>query len=80
MLVDDPKKSIKFNKDREKYGFFILLKLGSYFCFHGSGIENWHSILRTGLINASNTKVFFYFNLVNDHWGCLWYFNYFIIN
>jgi len=49
MLVDDPEKSSKFNKDREKYG--------SYFCFHGSGIENWHSILRNGIVNASNTKL-----------------------
>jgi poly [ADP-ribose] polymerase 6/8 len=23
----------------------------------GSGIENWHSILRNGLVNASNTKL-----------------------
>ncbi|XP_068168769.1 protein mono-ADP-ribosyltransferase PARP6-like isoform X2 [Antennarius striatus] len=29
---------------------------GSTFAFHGSHIENWHSILRNGLINASHTK------------------------
>ncbi|KAM8892869.1 protein mono-ADP-ribosyltransferase PARP6 isoform 2-T2 [Spinachia spinachia] len=30
---------------------------GSTFAFHGSHIENWHSILRNGLINASYTKL-----------------------
>ncbi|XP_062873698.1 protein mono-ADP-ribosyltransferase PARP8 [Trichomycterus rosablanca] len=30
---------------------------GSTFAFHGSHIENWHSILRNGLIVASNTKL-----------------------
>ncbi|XP_062517000.1 protein mono-ADP-ribosyltransferase PARP6-like [Corticium candelabrum] len=29
---------------------------GSTFAFHGSTIENWHSILRNGLLNASGTK------------------------
>lgn len=29
---------------------------GSIFAFHGSGIGNWHSILRNGLKNYSNTK------------------------
>ena len=28
----------------------------SRFAFHGSGTENWHSILRTGLKNMSHTK------------------------
>jgi hypothetical protein len=40
-LVDDPGKSATFAKDRTKYG--------SYFAFHGSGVENWHSILRNQL-------------------------------
>ncbi|XP_034541525.1 protein mono-ADP-ribosyltransferase PARP6-like [Notolabrus celidotus] len=30
---------------------------GSTFAFHGSHIENWHSILRNGLVNASYTKL-----------------------
>jgi poly [ADP-ribose] polymerase 6/8 len=30
---------------------------GSTFAFHGSPVENWHSILRTGLRNASGTKL-----------------------
>ncbi|ELV11280.1 Poly [ADP-ribose] polymerase 6 [Tupaia chinensis] len=29
----------------------------STFAFHGSHIENWHSILRNGLVNASYTKL-----------------------
>ena len=29
---------------------------GSTFAFHGSRIENWHSIMRNGLISASGTK------------------------
>ena len=29
---------------------------GSTFAFHGSNIENWHSIMHNGLINASGTK------------------------
>jgi len=30
---------------------------GSIFAFHGSSSENWHSILRSGLKNASGTKL-----------------------
>jgi len=42
----------------EKEELFRKLKKahGSTFAFHGSSIENWHSILRKGLINASGTK------------------------
>ena len=29
---------------------------GSTFAFHGSRLENWHSIMRNGLISASGTK------------------------
>ena len=29
---------------------------GSYFAFHGSLIENWHSILRSGLLVGTGTK------------------------
>jgi len=29
---------------------------GSTFAFHGSPVENWHSILRQGLYNATGTK------------------------
>lgn len=30
-------------------------KHGSRFLFHGSGINNWYSIIRNGLRNLSNT-------------------------
>jgi poly [ADP-ribose] polymerase 6/8 len=30
---------------------------GSMYAFHGSSIENWHSIIRQGLRNASGTKL-----------------------
>ena len=30
---------------------------GSTYAFHGSSIENWHSIMRQGLVNASGTKL-----------------------
>jgi hypothetical protein len=49
MLVDNPERSAEFAKARAKHG--------SYFAFHGSSPENWHSILRRGLINASNTDL-----------------------
>lgn len=31
--------------------------MGSIFCFHGSALENWYSILRNGLRNLSNTSL-----------------------
>lgn len=40
MMVDSPDKASKFKQMRKEYG--------SFFAFHGSGIENWHSILRRG--------------------------------
>jgi poly [ADP-ribose] polymerase 6/8 len=48
MMVDKPEKTAKFNKWRKEFG--------SFFAFHGSSLENWSSILRNGLINASHTK------------------------
>eukprot|EP01087_Luapelamoeba_hula_P022335 TRINITY_DN7973_c0_g1_i1.p1 TRINITY_DN7973_c0_g1~~TRINITY_DN7973_c0_g1_i1.p1 ORF type:complete len:784 (+),score=143.95 TRINITY_DN7973_c0_g1_i1:56-2407(+) len=45
----DPDKAAKFKAWRKEYG--------SYFAFHGSSIENWHSILRVGLLNLSGTKL-----------------------
>lgn len=32
-------------------------KLGSMFCFHGSSLENWYSIMRNGLRNLSNSAL-----------------------
>mmetsp|Transcript_7417 Transcript_7417/g.10954 ORF Transcript_7417/g.10954 Transcript_7417/m.10954 type:complete len:639 (-) Transcript_7417:36-1952(-) len=45
--------------DAEKHDEFKRLykEYGSFFAFHGSSLENFHSILRRGLINASNTKL-----------------------
>ncbi|KAM4734913.1 protein mono-ADP-ribosyltransferase PARP6-like isoform 2-T2 [Anableps anableps] len=44
-----PSKEVRFQTARKLYG--------STFAFHGSHIENWHSILRKGLVNASYTKL-----------------------
>jgi len=44
-----PEKSQKFNAYRAHYG--------SFYAFHGSSLENWHAIMRTGLKNLSNTKL-----------------------
>jgi len=43
----------------ERQAAFEALKAqhGSKFAWHGSGPENWHAILRTGLRNLSNTKL-----------------------
>ncbi len=48
LLSSPPAKEALFRKAKQTYG--------SVFAFHGSHIENWHSILRHGLINASGTK------------------------
>ena len=49
MMMDNPEKAATFSTNRKKYG--------SYWAFHGSAIENFHNILRKGLINCSNTKL-----------------------
>ncbi|XP_063765876.1 protein mono-ADP-ribosyltransferase PARP6-like isoform X1 [Eleginops maclovinus] len=49
LISSPPSKEAHFQTARELYG--------STFAFHGSHIENWHSILRKGLINASYTKL-----------------------
>lgn len=49
LLSAPPEKESKFRELKKKYG--------SVFAFHGSSSENWHSILRRGLINASGTKL-----------------------
>ncbi|XP_061826305.1 protein mono-ADP-ribosyltransferase PARP6-like isoform X4 [Nerophis lumbriciformis] len=48
LISSPPTKEARFQTARKLYG--------STFAFHGSHIENWHSILRNGLVNASNTK------------------------
>jgi poly [ADP-ribose] polymerase 6/8 len=47
-VMDSPERDADFRMWRKEYG--------SYFAFHGSGNENWHSILRKGLKNMSGTK------------------------
>lgn len=49
MLSASPEQEEEFAKLKEKHG--------SVFAFHGSRSENWHSILRQGLRNASGTKL-----------------------
>lgn len=49
LMSSPPAKEEAFRAAKEKYG--------STFCFHGSSIENWHSIIRQGLLNASGTKL-----------------------
>ncbi|KAI0208171.1 Protein mono-ADP-ribosyltransferase PARP8 [Lamellibrachia satsuma] len=49
LLSSPPAKEAIFRAERQKYG--------STFAFHGSPLENWHSILRHGLMNASDTKL-----------------------
>ncbi|XP_036004178.1 protein mono-ADP-ribosyltransferase PARP6 isoform X3 [Fundulus heteroclitus] len=44
-----PSKELRFQTAKKLYG--------STFAFHGSHIENWHSILRKGLVSASYTKL-----------------------
>ncbi|XP_071110322.1 protein mono-ADP-ribosyltransferase PARP6-like [Haliotis cracherodii] len=47
LMSSPPAKEAKFREEKVKYG--------STFAFHGSSIENWHSIIREGLIVASGT-------------------------
>lgn len=49
MLSAPPEKEAKFQKLKKNFG--------SKFAFHGSRVENWYSILRNGLRNASGTKL-----------------------
>ncbi|KAM9807717.1 protein mono-ADP-ribosyltransferase PARP6-like [Neosynchiropus ocellatus] len=49
LISSPPPKEARFQAARKLYG--------STFAFHGSHIENWHSILRNGLVNASYTKL-----------------------
>jgi hypothetical protein len=43
--------------DKQKRFVELKRKHGTKFAFHGSGIENWHAILRSGLRNLSNTDL-----------------------
>ena len=48
MRTSAPAKEAAFAEARRKFG--------STFAFHGSSMENWHSILSVGLMNASGTE------------------------
>merc|ERR1712070_1011730 len=48
MISAAPERESEFQKLKKVHG--------SVFAFHGSPAENWHSIMRNGLKNASNTK------------------------
>lgn len=49
MLSATPEREETFQKLKKQYG--------SQYAFHGSRVENWHSILRNGLKNASGTNL-----------------------
>eukprot|EP01100_Stratorugosa_tubuloviscum_P015908 TRINITY_DN967_c1_g1_i1.p1 TRINITY_DN967_c1_g1~~TRINITY_DN967_c1_g1_i1.p1 ORF type:complete len:656 (-),score=265.02 TRINITY_DN967_c1_g1_i1:54-2021(-) len=49
IISNTPEKERLFQEQKDEYG--------SYFAFHGSPIANWHSILRNGLKNMSNTAL-----------------------
>ncbi|XP_045893726.1 protein mono-ADP-ribosyltransferase PARP6-like isoform X1 [Micropterus dolomieu] len=49
LISSPPSKEARFQTAKKLYG--------STFAFHGSHIENWHSILRNGLVNASYTNL-----------------------
>ncbi|KAH3792133.1 hypothetical protein DPMN_145624 [Dreissena polymorpha] len=48
LISSPPAKEMVFQAAKQQYD--------STFAFHGSAIENWHSIIRQWLINASGTK------------------------
>lgn len=47
------------SSDPAKERIFMVSKkkLGSFFCWHGSSMENWFSIMRNGLRNLSNSHM-----------------------
>jgi poly [ADP-ribose] polymerase 6/8 len=48
LISSPPAKEVAFQQAKQKHG--------STYAFHGSSIENWHSIMRKSLVNASGTK------------------------
>lgn len=49
LVTAPPERARKFAELKKKHG--------TKFAFHGSGMENWHAILRNGLRNCSNTDL-----------------------
>uniref|UniRef100_A0A8C7CMP5 Poly [ADP-ribose] polymerase n=1 Tax=Oncorhynchus kisutch TaxID=8019 RepID=A0A8C7CMP5_ONCKI len=58
-FMHTPHQFLLLNSPPAKESNFRAAKnlFGSTFAFHGSHIENWHSILRNGLVVASNTRL-----------------------
>jgi len=54
LVSDNPQKEALFRKKRAEVAHKKGGR-GSFYAFHGSPIGNWHSILRAGLKNYSNT-------------------------
>jgi poly [ADP-ribose] polymerase 6/8 len=42
---------------REKIFHDFKKQFGSFFAFHGSALQNWHSILRTGIKKKNQLKI-----------------------
>jgi len=49
LLSSTPAREKRFQEEKKKKG--------SFFAFHGSAFNNWHSIMRTGLKNLSGTSL-----------------------
>jgi len=56
LVSDNPQKEAIFRKKREEVKNRKGGR-GSFYAFHGSPFGNWHSILRVGLKNFSNTSL-----------------------
>lgn len=56
LLAHHPEKEKVFRKRRADIEAIRGDKNGSFYCWHGSGTYNWHSILREGLRVLSGTK------------------------
>jgi len=58
-LMNTPHQYVLITAPPEKEAAFSAFKNkhGTTFAFHGSPVENWHCILRTGLRNASGTSL-----------------------
>lgn len=56
MMTSSPEMETRFQQLRKGMEATRGTGNGHFFAFHGSDTCNWHSILRTGLKNMSNTK------------------------
>lgn len=51
LLMSSPEKEAQFQARK------AALPYGTIYCWHGSSLKNWHSIMRVGLKNLSNTSL-----------------------